>query len=104
MLNDLEKCCIAAKSMRYTEDEALVYLRAQGHDIQKSTYYKILGHISAETRTRAYEIAKSFLEDHINTVDELENIKKEMYRNAVKETDPLKNTIILSIENVLSIT
>ena len=96
VLNDLELSVVATKSMRFTEKESLVYLKTQGHEISVPTYYRTLGHISSETRKRAFEIAKSFLEDHINTIDELENIKKLMYEKALQEDDCYKATMILA--------
>lgn len=95
-LNDVEMRVISCKAMRFTEDEALQYLKLHGHEISKRTYYRILGHISSETRKRAFEHAKSFLEDHINTIDELSNIKKMMYEYAIKENDNFKKTMILA--------
>ena len=96
MLNDLEIAIVSAKAMRFTENEVMAYLKSQGFDISVPTYYRISGHISAETRKRAFEHAKNFLPDHIDTIDELLNIKKMMYRNAIKEDDYLKNTLILA--------
>lgn len=96
VLNDLEIVIVSTKAMRFTTKESIAYLKTQGHDISERTYYRLLGHISSETRKRAYEIAKSFLEDHINTVDELENIKKSMYQSFVLETDHFKKTMILA--------
>jgi len=96
VLNDLELEIVSVKAMRFTEKEALKYLKDKGHEISPRTYYHILGHISAETRKRAFEIAKSFLEDHINTCDELENIKKMMYENYKSEAKPLNKTMILA--------
>lgn len=96
VLNDLEIAVISTKAMRFNEKDALAYLKKNGFDISARTYYRTLGHISSETRKRAYEIAKSFLEDHINTIDELENIKKSMYASAESEADPLKKTMILA--------
>jgi len=94
VLNDLEITVIATKAMRLTEKESLEYLKEKGYVIERSMYYRTLAHISSETRKRAYEHAKSFLEDHINTIDELLNIKKMMYENA--KNDNLKNTLILA--------
>lgn len=96
MLNELELLIVSTKSMRFTEKESLAYLAKKGHSINRGTYYKTLGHVSSETRKRAFEIAKSFLEDHINTVDELENIKKMMYQEAFYEEDHFKKTMILA--------
>lgn len=96
VLNDLEIAVVATKSMRFTEKESMEYLKTQGHEISTRTYYRTLGHISAETRKSAFEHAKNFLEDHINTIDELLNIKKMMYQESIKENDSLKKTMILA--------
>ena len=96
MLNDLEIAIVSTKAMRFTEDEAMAYLKTHGFDVSKRTYYRISGHISAETRKRAFEHAKNFLPDHIDTIDELLNIKKMMYQEAIKEEDHLKKTMILA--------
>lgn len=84
VLNDLELEIVSTKAMRFTEKEAMEHLKENGYDISLRTYYYTLGHISSETRKRAFEIAKSFLEDHINTCAELDNIKKMMYKAAQK--------------------
>lgn len=96
VLNDMEMCIVACKSMNFTEIESLAYLKNKGYDMSPRKFYYTCGHISSETRKRAFEHAKNFLEDHINTIDELENIKKMMYENAKKEDDGLKNTMILA--------
>lgn len=96
VLNELELAIVAVKSMRFTEKEAMDYLKSKGHEISIRKYYHTLGHISSETRKRAFEIAKSFLEDHIITIDELLNIKKIMYEESNKEKDSLKKTLILA--------
>ena len=103
VLNDLELEIISTKAMGLSEKAALEYLKDKKFKIHRSAYYKILGHISAETRKRAFEIAKSFLEDHINTCDELENIKKMMYKNYNDETKPINKTMILAkiVETVI---
>lgn len=96
VLNELELLIISTKSMRFSEKESLEYLKKKGHPISVASYYRILGHISSETRKRAFEIAKSFLADHIQVCDELDNIKKIMYQEALAETDHLKKTMILA--------
>jgi len=96
MLSDLDLAIVAAQAMRLAEDGAIEDLKKQGFDISVPTYYRHLGHISSETRTRAFEHAKNFLEDHIDTIDELSNIKKMMYQEAIKENDHLKKTLILA--------
>jgi len=96
VLNDMELCVVACTAMRFTEKESLAYLKAKGYNMSPRKYYYTCGHISSETRKRAFEHARNFLEDHINTIDELLNIKKMMYENAIKEDDNLKNTLILA--------
>lgn len=96
VLNDLEICVVATKSMRFTTIEAMAYLKTQKYKISERTYFRILGHVSSETRKRAFEIAKDFLEDHIHTIDELLNIKKLMYQEYVIEDDSLKKVMILA--------
>ncbi|MCJ8306937.1 MAG: hypothetical protein HRU07_07820 [Nitrosopumilus sp.] len=95
VLNDLELCIVSAKSMRLSESESMQYLKDNGHEIDRATYYRRLGHISAESKERAFEIAKNFLEDHISTIDELQSIKKMMYQNYILEDDKFKKTMIL---------
>lgn len=95
MLNDLEQCIVGVKAMRYNEKKALEYLRENGHDISRAKYYKTLGHISSETRKRAFEIAKSYLDDHVDVLDKLERIEQELYEIAEKETDQTKKAMIL---------
>lgn len=92
----MEMCVVACTSMGFTEKESLAHLKGKGYDMSARKYYYTCGHISSETRKRAFEHAKNFLEDHINTIDELLNIKKIMYENAKKESDNLKNTMILA--------
>lgn len=96
VLNDMELCIVACTAMRFTEKKSLGYLKDKGHEMSAAKYYYTRGHISSETRKRAFEHAKSFLEDHINTIDELLNIKKMMYENAIKEDDYFKSSMILT--------
>lgn len=96
VLNDKELAIISAKTMRFSEKAALAYLKKNGFEMSRGTYYRILGHISSETRKRAFDIAKSFLEDHIHICDELDNIKKMMYQQYVIESDSFKKTMILA--------
>lgn len=91
----MELCVIACTSMNLTEKLSLAYLKGKGFKMSQRKFYYVCGHISAETRKRAYEYAKNFLEDHISVIDELKNIKKMMYEHALKEEDHFKSSIIL---------
>ena len=96
VLNDMELCVVACKAMNFTEEESLAYLKEKGHSMSPRKFYYTCGHISSETRKRAFEHAKNFLEDHISTIDELLNIKKMMYENYKDEEDSFKKTMILA--------
>ncbi len=95
-LNDLEIAVISTKAMRFSERESIAYLKTQKHEISVRHYYRILAHTSAETKKQAFEIAKSFLDDHIDTINELLHIKKIMYQEAIKEDDHFKKVMILA--------
>ena len=94
-LNDTEKTVIATKVMRFSEKEALDYLKEKGHQMSKRTYYRILGRISSKTSKRLFEISKNFKERHLQRIDEFEIIRIEMWKNYYKCDDPLDRVKIL---------
>ena len=87
-LNDREKLVLNTKIMRLSEKESLQYLEAHKESMSVPTYYRILAHIEGETRKRLYEIAKEMTALHMERIDELERIKKEMWINYHKESEP----------------
>ena len=58
---------------------------------------------SSNSASSQLEIAKSFLEDHINTVHELESIKKQMYQQVVLADKPADKVMILSLGKIFLI-
>jgi len=94
-LNDIELLVVATKVMRFSEKEALEYLKTHHHEITRATYYRILGHVESETRTRLFEICKTMKEQHLERIDEIDKIKKEMWVQYYREKEPLPKVRIL---------
>jgi len=85
-LNDRELLVIATKAMRFSEKESLEYLKAHNHAMGEASYYRILAHVKSETMKRLYEIAKSMKDHHLERIDELALIKKELWRTYHQST------------------
>lgn len=96
MLSDKETVILATKSMRFTVKEALKYLESQNYYMSESKYHRILKKISSRSKEIAYDIARNFLPDHVNMVNEMINIKKMMYQDYDKEPDFFKRVAILA--------
>lgn len=94
-LNDREKLVVATRAMRFSEKESLEYLAAHDHKISARTYYKTLAHVEAETKKRLYEIAKTQKERHLERIEELALVKKELWRCYHEETTTIFKTRIL---------
>ena len=80
MLNEMQILVLATKNMRFTESEALEYLKSKGYEISKASYYKYLKDISVDTRKRLYDICKNFNEHHLERIDSLRIVEKELWQ------------------------
>lgn len=87
-LNERELLVVATKVMRFSEKESLAYMKLKNHEMVASSYYRILGRVEAETRKRLYEICKTMKERHLERIEELDLIKKEMWIQYHKENVP----------------
>ena len=96
VLTDKESAVLSTKFMWFTVGEALKYLNDRGFNIQERKYHRILKRISSRYKETAFSIAKNFLEDHVDRVHEMINIKKLMYKAYEAETDHFKRATILS--------
>ena len=101
-LNERELLVVATKVMRFSEKESLAYMKGHNHEMSAASYYRILVNIAGEARKRLYEIAKTMKELHLDRIDELHRIKKEMWVQYHKETEPrFKVRILKEIKEVL---
>jgi hypothetical protein len=102
VLNDTEKIVVNCIIMRLRENEALVYLAENGHKLSRMIYYRIKSRVELKKLKRLHEIAKiGFVNQHIERIDQLELIQREMWKNYGFEKSPLKKVVIL--EKIASI-
>ncbi len=79
--------------MRFSEVEALEYLRKHDVNVSRDIYYKVIGQVESKVRDRLYEICKNMKERHMARIDEVEIIRKnlwECFREADKVIDKLR--------------
>ena len=94
--NDIERLVIQCATMRLREGEALRYLKANGHEVSRATYYRIKGRLQANKEERLNEIASvGFVDQHLERIDQLELIQQEMWKCYFKEKSPRKQAQIL---------
>ena len=96
VLSDTEKLIVNCTIMRLKENEALAYLKENGHEMSRMTYYRIKAKVEEKKLARLHEIAKiGFVNQHIERIDQLELIQREMWECYEQEQSPLKKVIIL---------
>jgi len=96
-LNERELLVIATKIVGYNEKEALEYMEKHEHEMSAATYYRTLGKIEGQTRKRLYEIAKNMRELHMQRIDELEKVRKEMWKQYKLENEREDGKPILAV-------
>lgn len=65
--------------MRFNERESLDYVRKQGYRISHAQYYRIKKRMQDSKFDRLNQIAKGFVEHHLERLDTLELINHEMW-------------------------
>lgn len=96
--NDIEKLVIHCATMRLNEEQALAYLKANGHEMSRATYYRIKGRLQATKLQRVYEIGKrGFVDQHLERIDQLEFIMQELWKCYFREQRPSKKANILML-------
>jgi hypothetical protein len=66
--------------MRLTEKESLEYFKEQGYEISSRQFYRIKKNIRESRFERLSEIAKGFIDHHLQRMDTLELVNYEMWR------------------------
>ena len=80
----------------FSEREALSYLDDKGFKIGPATYYRLKNEVKESTHERLNLIAsKEFLSQHLERIDTLRTILKEMWANYHLEKSPFKKVQIL---------
>jgi hypothetical protein len=65
--------------MRFNEKESLEYVREKGYEISHAQYYRIKKRIQDSKFDRLNQIAKGFVDHHLERLDTLELINHEMW-------------------------
>jgi hypothetical protein len=92
----IEPYIIDVMAMNMHEKQALDYLDDKGYSISKTELYRLKNEIKESTHTRLNLIAsQEFLSQHLERIDTLRTILKEMWSNYHKETNPLRRVQIL---------
>lgn len=82
--------------LNFSEINALNYLKDKGYDISHSEYYRLKNEVKESTHERLNLIAsKEFLTQHMERIDTLRTILKEMWTNYHLEKNPFKKVQIL---------
>ena len=94
--NGIEPYIIDCVCMNMKEDQALEYLSNNGYEISRAEYYRVKNEVKESSQQRLNLIASTeFLTQHIERIDTLRTILKEMWANYHLEKNPTKRVQIL---------
>jgi hypothetical protein len=92
----IEPYIIDCMCMNFDERQALSYLSDKGYDISRAEYYSLRKEIKESTQQRLNLVAsEEFMAQHIERIDMLKTIQKEMWTNYHLEKNPSKRADIL---------
>ena len=101
-ITDRQKIVIETISMRLSAKEALIYLYEHGFPIKEATYYREKAKLENMKMKRLNLMAKvGFADQHLDKIDKLEYIEKEMWKKYRECKDPYKRVeILIQIANL----
>lgn len=92
----IEPYLIDCMAMNLHENQALKYLDDNGFDISRAEFYRLKNEVKESSQERLNLIAsKEFLSQHLERIDTLRTILKEMWANYHLEKNPFKKVQIL---------
>jgi hypothetical protein len=95
-LNYTERIVLETMKMRLGERHALDFLQANGSKISRSHYYRVKATLEESKLKRLHEIGLyGFVDQHLERIDNLELIVKQMWENYWKEKSPYRAVCIL---------
>lgn len=100
---ELEQLVLRSIVMKFTEKEALAYIKANYKSIESTRYYDIKKSINDKIISEGYKITSQngMFEQHMMRIHTLETIEKEQWINYHTEVKPiLKSAILERIQNL----
>lgn len=100
---ELEQLILRTIVMKFTEKEALAYIKSNYKPIESTRYYEIKKAINDKIISEGYHITSKngLFEQHMMRIHTLETIEKEQWINYHTETKPiLKSAILERIQNL----
>jgi hypothetical protein len=95
-LSDTQRAVIATMRMRLNEEEALAYLKAEGHPMSRASWFRIKAWLKSTQLARLHHIAAiGFENQHATRIDTCELIEELMWENYHMCKNPFKRVIIL---------
>lgn len=92
----IEPYVIECICLNISEKESLKFLDDRGYKISSAEFYRLKNEIKSNTQERLNLIASSeYLSQHIERIDMLKTIQKEMWANYHLEKNPSKKAGIL---------
>lgn len=92
----IEPYIIECMCLNISEKQSLEYLKDKGYSISSREFYRLKNEIKSNTQERLNLIASSeYLEQHIERIDMLKTIEKELWKNYHQQKDPTKRANIL---------
>ena len=95
ILTDTQKAVVDTITMRLHLEHALDYVKHAGFPMGRRTYYRHKKKIQEMKLERMHHIAKYFPDQHLERIDNLRTILKEMWKNYKECKDPFKRVQIL---------
>jgi hypothetical protein len=96
VLSDTEKAVVDTMTMQLSPSQAVQYLKDEGYDMHKRTYFRYKKRIEASKWQRLYHIAEMFTDQHLQRIDRLELVEHLMCKNYDAEKSPYKKVEILT--------
>jgi hypothetical protein len=95
ILSDIEQAVVQTLTMRLNEKQTLFFLKQNGIDISRRTYFRCKKKVEGMKWQRLEHIAELFIEQHLERIDKLELVESLMWKNYDEEQSPYKRVQIL---------
>ena len=79
-LSPKEQMILTSKGMFITEKQALKWLADNGYKTSHGDYVRTMKRINENTRERMFELAKNFKARHLDSIEKLNHIERELWK------------------------